>query len=221
MRVTDDGFASQFRNAFASKDPSKILNASLKTADAKQLVAWVESHDEYVTSDTHYSDVRVAKFWSIIAAKKGLGGLYLARPTAELTVGQIGSYAFESEYLAVSNRFHNRFYDADSYESVEGTYYVNEKIKEGDQGVLILSVDTVDPDTEVAVSAPHLEDGNYYDSLTGNRAVVYDGKVHLKFEANGMAVLTRSGHLHPRLEISERSCSFVGDKQITTFYRIN
>ena len=114
MRITDDGFAAQFKNAFASKDPGKILDAALKTEDPSQLIAWVESHDEYVTSNTHYSDVRVAKFWSIIAAKKGLGGLYLARPAEELTVGQIGSYAFESEYVAVGNRFHNRFYDADS-----------------------------------------------------------------------------------------------------------
>ena len=65
----------------------------------------------------------------VIAAKKGLGGLFLARPTDELTVGQIGSYAFEKEYVAVSNRFHNRFFDADSYESADGVCYINEKIK--------------------------------------------------------------------------------------------
>ena len=135
MRITDDGFVAQFKSAFALKDPMLILNASLKTDDATQLIAWVESHDEYVTTNSHYTDVRVAKLWSVIAAKTGLGGLYLARPTADLTVGQIGSYAFESEYVAVCNRFHNRFYDANSYESVDGVYYINEKIKEGDQGV--------------------------------------------------------------------------------------
>ncbi|MBR0232041.1 MAG: hypothetical protein IJQ53_07450 [Clostridia bacterium] len=229
MRITDDGYAAQFKNAFASKDPSLILNASLKTGDAGQLIAWVESHDEYVTTNTHYSDVRVAKYWSIIAAKKGLGGLYLARPTKDLNVGQIGSYAFESEYVAVGNRFRNRFFDAESYESVDGTRYVSEKIKEGDQGALILDLGAVDPEVEVTVAVPHLEDGNYYDALTGKRAVVTDHKVKLKFEANGMAVLTRSRHLHPQLSVSERDCSFVGDKQInlavnnaeTAYYRFN
>ncbi|MBO4452722.1 MAG: hypothetical protein J5793_02185, partial [Clostridia bacterium] len=152
MRITDDGFVASFKSAFAAKDPSMILNASLKTGDAAQLIAWVESHDEYVTASTHYSDVRVAKYWSVIAAKKGLGGLYLARPTAELTVGEIGSYAFESEYVAVSNRFHNRFYDADSYESVDGLCYIVEKIKEGDQGALILSLDTVDPEETYVIA---------------------------------------------------------------------
>ena len=215
MRITDDGYAAQFKNAFAAKDPTKILNASLKTGEASQLIAWVESHDEYVTSNSHYSDVRVAKYWSVIAAKKDLGGLYLARPTEELTVGQIGSYAFESEYVAVSNRFHNRFYSADSYESVSESCYINEKIAADDQGALILNVGDVDPAKTVPVAVPHLENGNYYDALTGSRVVVSDHVAYVNFEANGMAVITRSKDVHPQLEISERDCSFVGSKEIT------
>ena len=215
MLITDDGFTSQLKNALASKTPQPILDAKLKTDDPSQLIAWVESHDEYVTSNTHYSDVRVAKYWSVIAAKKGLGGLYLARPDDGLTVGQVGSYAYESEYVAVSNRFHNRFYDAESYESVDGDCYINEKIKEGDQGALIFNVGSVDTEKTVEVAVPHLEDGNYYDSLTGNRAVVSEHKAYIKFEANGLAVLTRSKSLHPQLKISDRDCSFTGNKQIT------
>ena len=216
MRITDDGFVAQFKSAFATKNPNLILNASLKTGDATQLIAWVESHDEYVTTNSHYTDVRVAKLWSVIAAKKGLGGLYLSRPTADLTVGEIGSYAFESEYVAVGNRFHNRFYDADSYESVDDVYYINEKIKEGDQGALILSLGTVDPKKTVTIAVPHLEDGNYYDSLTGQLVVVSNHVAYVKFEVNGMAVLTRTRQPHPKLEIadSDRGCSFVGEKQI-------
>ena len=214
MRITDDGFTSQFKGAFASKDPSRILNASLKGGDASKLIAWVESHDEYVSSNTHYSDVRVAKFWSIIAAKKGLGGLYLARPTDELIVGQIGSYAFESEYVAVGNRFHNRFYAAESYESVDGTCYVNEKIAPDDQGVLIVNVGDWDTETVTEVAVPHLEDGRYYDALTGKEVLVYHNVAHVQFEANGFAVVTRSKDLHPQLTVSERDCSFVGEKTI-------
>lgn len=215
MRVTDDGYAAQMKNAFAKKDPTVILNAALKTADAAQLIAWVESHDEYVTTNTHYSDVRVAKYWSVIAAKKGLGGLYLARPTEELTVGKIGSYAFESEYVAVSNRFHNRFYNAESYESTAGTCYINEKIGDGDQGALILNVGETDPEKTVQVPVPHLETGNYYDALTGTKVPVRDHIAYVQFEANGMAILTRTKEVHPRLSISERDRSFVGDLTVT------
>ncbi len=215
MRITDDGFTAQMKTAFAAKDPSKILNAALKLDDASQLIAWVESHDEYVTASTHYSDVRVAKYWSVIAAKKDLGGLFLARPTEELTVGQIGSYAFESEYVAVSNRFHNRFYAADSYESVDGTCYVNEKIAPDDQGALILNVGEVDPEQPVPVAVPHLEDGNYYDALTGAKIVVADHTAAVTFDPSGLAILTRSRDVHPQLAISRRDCSFVGDEEIT------
>ena len=215
MRITDDGFGAQLKNAITQKKPSSILEAELKTENSTQLIAWVESHDEYVTAKTHYSNVRVAKLWSVIAAKKGLGGLYLARPTDELTVGQIGSYAYESEYVAVSNRFHNRFYDAESYESVYESCYINEKIKDNDQGALILNLGEIDVDGTVAVPVPHLEDGNYYDALTGNKAVVSAHTAQIKFEANGLAVITRSENLHPQLEISYRDGSFVGDKTVT------
>ncbi len=192
MRITDDGFTAQFKNVFATKDPQKILNAILKTSDATQLIAWVESHDEYVTDSTHYSDVRIAKYWSVIATKKGLGGLYLARPTDDLTVGQIGSRAFESEYTAAVNHFHNRFYAADSYESASDTYYIVEKVAANDQGVLILNVGDVDTKKTVSVPVPHLEDGNYYDQLTGSRVVVSKHTAYVNFEENGMAVVTRS-----------------------------
>ena len=214
MRITDDGFAAQFKSAFASKDPSRILAAELKGGDATKLIAWVESHDEYVTATSHYSDVRVAKYWSVIAAKKGLGGLYLARPNDELTVGQIGSYAYESEYVAVSNRFHNRFYDAESYESVDGTCYVNEKITADDQGVLILNCGDVNTEESVPVAVPHLDDGIYYDSLTGRAVPVKNHVAYVQFEANGLAVVTRTKDLHPQLSVSERDCSFVGDKAV-------
>ena len=215
MRITDDGFTAQLKSTFSSKDPSRILNAALKLEDASQLIAWVESHDEYVTTNTHYSDLRVAKYWSVIAAKKDLGGLFLARPTEDLTVGQIGSYAFESEYVAVSNRFHNRFYAADSFESVDGACYVNEKIAENDQGVLILNVGEVDPAQPVQVALPHLEDGNYYDALTGGKVVVYGHKAKVSFEESGLAILTRTPDVHPQLSVSRRDCSFVGDEEIT------
>ena len=215
MRVTDDGFGSQLKSAFASKDPQKILSASLKTDDPTQLIAWVESHDEYVEASTHFSDLRVAKAWAIIASKKDLGGLYLARPTDELTVGQIGSYAFESEYVAVSNRFHNRFLGAETYESADGKCYVVEKIGKDDQGLLLLNFDEIDEEQYVKVTAPHMENGNYYDALTGERAAVKDGVAYVKFASSGLAVLTRSKDVHPRLEISDRDCTFAGDKTVT------
>ncbi len=215
MLVTDDGFVSQYRSSMAQKDPQMILNAGLKDEDPTKLIAWVESHDEYISGGTHYTEPRIAKYWSVIAAKKGLGGLYLARPRDDLKVGETGSFGFAQENVATANRFHNRFYDADSYESAYDTFYVNEKILPDDQGALIINVDEVDPEAVMEVKVPHLENGNYYDSLTGEKVVVHDGIAHVKFEANGVAIITRSKDIHPQLEISDRNPYFTGEKTIT------
>ena len=215
MLVTDDGFVAQFKGVMSRKDPNQILNATLKVDDATKLIAWVESHDEYVSSNTHYSDVRISKYWAVIAAKKGLGGLYLARPTDGLDVGKIGSFAFESERVATVNRFHNRFYNAESYESVDGTCYVVEKVKKDDQGVLIINVGEFTDGKSVKVAVPHLDNGNYYDALTGNKVVVTDHYAYVRFESNGVAVLTRSRDIHPQLTISDRGSSFTDDLTVT------
>lgn len=213
MLITDDGYVSQFKNIMAKKDPSLILNASLKVDDPKKLIAWVESHDEYISGTTHYTDLRIAKYWSVVAAKKGLGGLYLARPNDTLTVGEIGSLAFSSENVATANRFHNRFYDARQYESVFETYYINEKIKEDDQGALIINTDEVKDET-VVVKLSHLDDGNYYDSLTGKKVVVHEGNAYIDFDSNGVCIITRSKSVHPQIEISDTETYFVGEKDI-------
>ena len=215
MRITDDGFVASFRNFVAQKKPELILNASLKVDNTEDLIAWVESHDEYISGSTHYSEGRIAKYWSVIAVKKGLGGLYLSRPVDDLAVGKIGSLAFENENVAAVNRFHNRFYAADTYESVSGLCYVNEKILPDDQGALVIYTGEVNPDEKIKVELPHLENGNYYDALSGRKVVVTDGVANIIFDDNGVAVLTRSNSIRPQLDVSDTSEFFVNDKEIT------
>ncbi|MBQ1342158.1 MAG: hypothetical protein IIY33_06710 [Erysipelotrichaceae bacterium] len=214
MRITDDGFVAQYKSCISKKDATMILNAVLKDPDPSKLIAWVESHDEYVSSNTHYTDARIAKYWSVVAGKKDLGGLYLARPTAELTVGKIGSYAFESEQVAIANRFRNRFYAAESYESAEGELYVNEKILPLDQGALIVNVGEINTGKTVEVKVPHLDNGNYYDALTGYKVVVSNHIAYVRFDANGVSVITRTKDIHPQLTVSDRDCTFKDDMEV-------
>ena len=213
MIITDDSFVAQFKNCMAKKNPEMILNATLKD-NPENLIAWVESHDEYVTSSSHYSDQRVAKYWSVIAAKKGLGGLYLSRPVDGLIVGQEGSHAFENEYVSTANRFHNRFYNGETYESAHDKVYINEKVKTNDQGAMIIYVDEVDTNKAIDVNLPHLIDGNYYDALTGNKVVVSNHKAKIKFDSNGISFLLKSKNVYPQYTISDRGGYFNDDKQI-------
>lgn len=215
MRVTEDGYTSQFKGSTATHNASQVLNASLTKADANESIAWVESHDEYTSTKTHIGNSKVAKFWGVIASRKDLGGLYLARPNSESQVGIIGDYQFETEYTACANRFHNRFVGASEYPSADGAIYVNERIASNDQGAYVLNLDEIDVTKEVRVSLPHLDNGNYYDLITGNKVVVHDHAANIKFDIYGMAFLTRTNQkAHPTLKISERSGSFASDKVI-------
>ena len=217
MKITEDGYVGTFKTALTKKDPQKIVDSDVSKSSADNLITWVESHDTYVTATSHYSDVAVAKLWGIISSRKDLGALYLGRPDENLTVGKVGSYAFETEYVACANRFHNRFIGASEYRSVGGEMiYVTERVSDTDQGAYVLNLDKVDSSTKYEVSLPHLDDGNYYDMLTGNRVVVTKHKAKMNFDSSGIAYLTRTNQKpRPRFSITERNALFAKDMDVT------
>ena len=217
MKITEDGYVGTFKIALTKKDPQKIVDSDVSKSSADNLITWVESHDTYVEATSHYSDVAVAKFWGIISSRKDLGALYLGRPDENLTVGKVGSYAFETEYVACANRFHNRFIGASEYRSVGGEMiYVTERVSDTDQGAYVLNLDKVDSSTKYEVSLPHLDDGNYYDMLTGNRVVVTKHKAKMNFDSSGIAYLTRTNQKpRPRFSITERNALFAKDMDVT------
>ena len=217
MIITEDGYVGTFKTALTKKDPQKIVDSDVSKSSADNLITWVESHDTYVTATSHYSDIAVAKFWGIISSRKDLGALYLGRPDENLTVGKVGSYAFETEYVACANRFHNRFIGASEFRSVGGEMiYVTERVSDTDQGAYVLNLDKVDLSTKYEVSLPHLDDGNYYDMLTGNRVVVTKHKAKMNFDSSGIAYLTRTNQKpRPRFSITERNALFAKDMDVT------
>ena len=217
MKITEDGYVGTFKTALTKKDPQKIVDSDVSKSSADNLITWVESHDTYVTATSHYSDVAVAKFWGIISSRKDLGALYLGRPDENLTVGKVGSYAFETEYVACANRFHNRFIGASEFRSVGGEMiYVTERVSDTDQGAYVLNLDKVDVSTKYEVKLPHLDDGNYYDMLTGNRVVVTKHKAKMNFDSSGIAYLTRTNQKpRPRFSITERNALFAKDMDVT------
>ncbi len=215
MLVTDDGYVDQFIASTLNGKTDKILSATYKTDDPKKEIAWVESHDEYTSSSSHLSEARIIKSWGVLASRKDLGGLYLGRPNSDLTVGVVGSYTFENENIACANRFHNRFVGAEENLSAKDSIFVNERTSSTDQGAFVLNVGKIDTNSEVEVEFQKLENGNYYDTLTGNKVVITNGKGKVKFSSSGVAFLVRSNKkAHPRLTISERSGSFADDKKI-------
>ena len=94
--------------------------------------------------------------------------------------------------------------------------YVTERVSDTDQGAYVLNLDKVDSSTKYEVSLPHLDDGNYYDMLTGNRVVVTKHKAKMNFDSSGIAYLTRTNQKpRPRFSITERNALFAKDMDVT------
>lgn len=213
MDVTCDGYIQGVhKGVVSSKSADAICNAQYgKNVDASKVITWVESHDTYVESSTHINETRVAKEWGVIASRKGINALFLARPNANIDVGQIGSYGFESELVASANRFHNRFIGAeeDLHSESDDLVFVNERYSEEDDGAYVLNIDAEKKNYTKTVKFNHLSDGNYYDLVTGSKIVVSSKTATINFDQSGICYLVRSHVLaRPSFTISSRGESF-------------
>lgn len=213
MDVTCDGYIQSINNGVvSSKNAELIVNAQYgKNVDANKVMTWVESHDTYVDSSTHINETRVAKEWGVLASRKDINALYLARPNKNIDVGQIGSYGFESELVASANRFHNRFIGAEEYLHSESSklVFVNERYSENDDGAYVLNIDAEKKNYTKKVKFKYLNDGNYYDLVTGNRVVISNKTATINFDTSGICYLVRSHvNARPSFTISSRGESF-------------
>ena len=216
MKVTDNSYITKINAASVSGKAEKAVEAEFTKGTApSNIVTWVESHDTYVDSSNHVSNRKTARQFAIISSRKDAVAMYLARPSANNEVGTVGDYFFEEEVVAMGNRFHNRFIGYEEHESAHDFVYVNERYqKEGKTcGALLVSLSGVG---EIDIKFSHMQDGIYYDQLTGEKVTIRNKKAHVKFDERGIMVLTMSKHeLRPVVEISQRDASFAGSMNVT------
>ena len=215
MKVTDNTYIQDIHTAAgATANAEKAVNARYgKDTSPSNLVTWVESHDTYIEETSHISDRKTSRKYAIIASRKDTVAMYLARCDQAATVGMVGSYFFEEEVIAASNRFHNRYAGYDEEQSAAGNVYINERFKENkSSGALLVNLKGKG---EAEVTFKHLEDAIYYDQLTGAKVTVKDHKATLNFDDTGLVFLTRTNNLpRPSIEISQRDLSFAGSLKI-------
>ena len=217
MKITDNGYCDNVvKGIIGKRDGSIAANAKYTKngVDASKLITWVESHDTYLgSSATKYKNNIIARLWSVIASRKGTNPLYFARVDESNTVGKIGDYGYESELVASTNRFHNRFIDADEYISGEKDYYAIEKVSDDDYGSVVIDIngkETLD------VTLTHLKDGIYWDALTGKEVMVKEGKANIEFDSSRISILTRTKKSpRPDITISKRDISFGKNFDVT------
>ena len=215
MKITDNTYISGVQKGIISSKNGDIAAKAEygKNTDATNLITWAESHDTYLHSSSNYKDITMARLWAIIASRKGNNPLYFARPSSTTEVGKIGSYTFEQEMIAVSNRFHNRFYNATEIQSGDKNFYINEKISDSDNGALIVDINALNKGT---VSLKNIPSGTYWDSLTGKKVVVNNHKAQIEFDDSHICILTKTKKTpRPQINFSSRNESFAGTKEIT------
>lgn len=215
MKITDNGYISTI-NSNVNGDPTAIVDATYgKNADASNLVTWVESHDTYASASNHINDNKVAREWAVLASRKDTNCMYFARCDESKTVGKIASYQFEKDVVGASNRFHNRFLEAEEYLSASEDCFLNERISENDEGAVICNLNINDK-TKQTVTFSHLSDGTYFDQMSSKTVVVKNGKATISFVECGVAVLTHShNYLTPIFTADPYDCSYLTSLNIS------
>ena len=117
--------------------------------------------------------------------------LYFARP-GDGAMGECGTYYWMSQEVTAINQFHNAFIGASEHFSMSNGYLVGERYREGDnkRGVIITNISNASANATISnVSVSYLNDGTYYDQITGNEFIVKDHKVSGEMGKSGIVVL--------------------------------
>ena len=189
MSITDNSWGNTLRENIANGNAA-IAHGYDKPADASDLVVWAESHDTYATDQAALSSMdetedEIIRTWALIAARRDVMGLYLARPesnTQLLGVGSVTGWADET--VKQINQFHNIF--AGQSESV----FCNGDIayvERGYSGVVL--VNAKGNGGAVSVYANAIADGTYVDQLTGNVFTVENTVISGTIGDTGIAVV--------------------------------
>lgn len=217
MNVAEDNYNSKAYNCMRNRNFTPLTSShpyGKVVENNSSLVVWDESHDDVVNNSNLLPDKTTIQKYALIAANKDITPMFLARPNANAEVGTIGNYTFESENIAVINRFANRYKNATEYLSAPDKFFVNEKIQdENDGGALIFAYGENGNSYEIPV--PHLKEGNYYNQFDGKMYTVINGKVKVEFDANGIIILTKTKNpLRPVISIDHRGGTFAGELTI-------
>ena len=234
MDVTANGFGETVKSAVIGKNPQKYIDAGQdygRGSDLNKIVTWVESHDTYCSAiengNTLLTERRVGQQWALVASRQGTQPLFFARTDSNISIGKVSSYHFEDPTVAAVNKFHNRFIGADEELLSNEKVITVERFSDDDVGAVIVNLNSAG---NYKASFKNLEDGSYYDQISGRIVTIKKGVANVEFDSNAVVVLTRSAYQDiPTVSISEYDGSYVESKKITvtvnkateSYYQIN
>ena len=213
MSLTDNSKSDNLRNSVINGSVESLADSGFNGyihGKADHAVLWPESHDTYMGGGSSYdaNDRVIKQVWAIVASRKDSTGLFFARPyyskdilagdvsqarqsTAAIMenideqtqLGDVGTLTWADPAVVAANRFRNYFVGQSERLGASGhtAYNLRGKtgiviVRGGGPGAVSLSVG--------------MQDGTYYDQVTGEKFTVSGGVVKGNVKnADGIAVV--------------------------------
>ena len=218
MKITDNFYGDGLKTALLSSIATgqTLVDANYgKTSAPEYNVTWCESHDTFVEESGHFNSNTLVREWAIVASRAKSNPLFLAHTDDNFTVGQVYNYDFEDNRMSAINNFHNRFVGAEEYRFAIDNYYICERYSATDNGAVVVS--RTGKKTPVKVTFKNLEDGYYFDQVSGTQYHLVNKTAEIKFsDGSGVVVLTKTAN-NPRavLDITSRGEQYYLPLQVT------
>ncbi len=214
MNVTDSKAFYAICDAVNNGSAKNAVPATFNNGmTAETVILWDESHDTYMDGckENKVPSVNLlTKRWAVMATRKDVVAMYLARPTNtpaeiyDLALGTAYDTAWNDTATAAINKFHNHFQGASE------VVYASKKIavvERGDSGIVLVNCGGNAETVSFATRA--IADGTYIDQVTGNTFTVAEGKISGSIGDTGVAIIYNPET--PVVTASTQSTSFTTD----------
>ena len=214
MSITDNSKSDNLRNSVMNGQIGALADGGFNSyihGQGSRCVLWPESHDTYMGGGSSYdaNDTVIKQVWAIIASRKEATGLFFARPYyskdilagdvskarqsyatilenvggEQTQLGDVGTLTWADPAVVAANRFRNFFVGQSEKLGSSGSVAYNLRGKTG-----IVIVRGGGPGS-VSLSVG-MQDGTYYDQVTGEKFIVSGGVVKGNVKnADGIAVV--------------------------------
>ncbi|MDU2290297.1 MAG: starch-binding protein [Clostridium celatum] len=179
MRTTCDWYGGSVRSAVGYNSIANANSAKSYTVSgaASNLVTWVESHDTYANDHKEtvaLTNEQIKLGWAIIAGRADSTPLFFNRTSGGYLAGNMGAAGddmWKDPIVVAANNFRNAMAGEGEYIRTQGNdLFITER---GQSGLMIVNVSgstSVNCETK-------LPNGEYTDSVSGNKFVVSNGKL--------------------------------------------
>lgn len=224
MRATASDYGYAIRTAVRGENLDVANISSYRNpASEKNLVTWVESHDNYCGDGSwrELDELQVKQAWALITARSGGTPLFFSRPHGSSTsdqwgdnlIGAAGSDLYKDPEVAAVNSFRNSMTGLDETLSNPGGNKQAVMIERGNRGAVIVNTGSGALQLDTATK---LADGVYYDKVTNDEYAVSGGKLTGTVEGVRIVVLSNTkSEIPPYVNVSHEGGHFRGTLSLT------